>query len=75
MFNAEDVKGILMDGQLSFMGVVQHAFELYDGRAELFSREQIAEPNGDQEQKPEAEPTAEPSSLRQFWQVELPLSH
>ena len=50
MFNAEDVKGILMDGQSSFMGVVQHAFELYDGRAELINREQTAEPNGEPEQ-------------------------
>ncbi len=60
VFNAEDVKGILMDGQSSFIGVVQHAFELYDGRAELINREQTAEPNGDPEQKPEAEPTVEP---------------
>lgn len=60
VFNAEDVKGILIDGQSSFMGVVQHAFELYDGRAELITREQTAEPNGDPEQKPEDEPTVEP---------------
>lgn len=60
VFNAEDVKGVLMDGQSSFIGVVQHAFELYDGRAELINREQTAEPNGDPEQKPEAEPTVEP---------------
>lgn len=60
VFNAEDVKGILMDGQSSFMGVVQHAFELYDGRAELINREQTAEPNGKPEQTPEAEPTVEP---------------
>lgn len=44
VFNAEDVKGILMDGQSSFIGVVQHAFELYDGRAELIKREQTVEP-------------------------------
>ena len=60
VFNAEDVKGVLMDGQLSFIGVVQHAFELYDGRAELINREQTTEPNGAPEQKPEAEPTVEP---------------
>lgn len=60
VFNAEDVKGILMDGQSSFMGVVQHVFELYDGRAELINREQTAEPNGEPEQNPEAEPTVEP---------------
>lgn len=56
VFNAEDVKGVLMDGQSSFMGVVQHAFELYDGRAELISREQTVEP----EPEPEVEPTNEP---------------
>ncbi len=60
VFNAEDVKGILMDDQSSFMEVVQHAFELYDGRAELINREQTAEPNGEPEQTPEAEPTVEP---------------
>lgn len=60
VFNAEDVKSILMDGQSSFIGVVQHAFELYDGRAELIKREQTVDPNGDPEQKPEAEPTVEP---------------
>lgn len=60
VFNAEDVKGILMDGQSSFMDVVQRAFELYDGRAELINREQTAEPDGEPEQKPEAEPEAEP---------------
>lgn len=60
VFNAEDVKGILMDGQSSFMEVVQHAFELYDGRAELISREPTAEPTSEPEQKPEAEPIVEP---------------
>lgn len=59
VFNAEDVKGILMDGQSSFMGVVQHAFELYDGRAELINREQTAEPQNEPENEPEPEtPTA-----------------
>lgn len=56
VFNAEDVKGILMDDQSSFMGVVQHTFELYDGRAELISREQTVEP----EPEPEVEPSNEP---------------
>ena len=54
VFNAEDVKGILMDGQSSFLEVVQHTFELYDGRAELISREQTVDP------EPETEPTNEP---------------
>ena len=50
VFNAEDVTGILMDGQSSFIGVVQHVFELYDGRVELINREQTAEPTVDPEQ-------------------------
>lgn len=55
VFNAEDVKGILMDGQSTFMGVVQHTFELYDGRAELINREQTVEPQNEPEpKKPEA---------------------
>ena len=59
VFNAEDVKGILMDGQSSFMGVVQHAFELYDGRSELINREQTVEPQNEPENEPEPEkPTA-----------------
>lgn len=59
VFNAEDVKGILMDGQSSFMEVVQHAFELYDGRAELINREQTVEPQNEPENDPEPEkPTA-----------------
>lgn len=55
VFNAEDVKGVLMDGQSSFMGVVQHAFELYDGRAELINREQTIEPQDEPENEPESE--------------------
>lgn len=55
VFNAEDVKGILMDGQSSFMGVVQHAFELYDGRAELINREQTVEPQNEPGNEPEPE--------------------
>ncbi len=59
VFNAEDVKGILMDGQSSFMEVVQRAFELYDGRAELINREQTVEPQNEPENYPEPEkPTA-----------------
>lgn len=55
VFNAEDVNGVLMDGQSSFMGVVQHAFELYDGRAELINREQTIEPQDEPENEPESE--------------------
>lgn len=55
VFNAEDVKGVLMDGQSSFIRVVQHAFELYDGRAELINREQTVGPKDEPEpEKPEA---------------------
>ena len=55
VFNAEDVKGIFMDDQSTFMGVVQHTFELYDGRAELINREQAVEPQNEPEpKKPEA---------------------
>lgn len=53
VFNAEDVKGILMDGQSSFLGVVQHTFELYDGRAELINREQKLDPQDNPEDEPE----------------------
>lgn len=55
VFNAENVKGILMDGQSSFMEVVQHAFELYDGRAELINRKQTVEPQNEPENEPEPE--------------------
>lgn len=59
VFNAEDVKGILMDGQSSFMEVVQRAFKLYDGRAELINRVQTVEPQNEPENDPEPEkPTA-----------------
>lgn len=55
VFNAEDVKSILVDGKSSFIGVVQHAFELYDGRAELINREQTVGPKDEPEpEKPEA---------------------
>ena len=55
VFNAEDVKGILMDGQSSFKEVVQHTFALYDGRAELINREQTIEPQNEPENEPEPE--------------------
>lgn len=41
MFNAENVKGILVDGQSSFMEAVQRVFALYDGRASLVCRGQM----------------------------------
>ena len=43
VFNAEDVKGILMDDQSTFMGCVQRCFALFDGTAEPIKREIPAE--------------------------------
>lgn len=40
VFNAEDVKGILMDDQSTFMGCVQRCFALYNGAAEPIKRTQ-----------------------------------
>lgn len=39
VFNAEDVKGILMDDQSTFMGCVKRCFDLYNGTAEPINRE------------------------------------
>ena len=52
VFNAEDVEGILVDGQSTFMDVVQRAFALHKGTAQPIERNM---PN----EKPE--PTPEPS--------------
>lgn len=52
VFNAEDVKGILMDDQSTFMGCVQRCFALFDGTAEPIKREASI-------QKPEPEDNIE----------------
>lgn len=39
VFNAEDVKGILMDDQSDFLPCVKHCFDLYNGVAQPISRE------------------------------------
>lgn len=39
VFNAEDVKGILMDGQSDFLSCVKRCFDLYNGVAQPISRE------------------------------------
>lgn len=39
VFNAEDVKGILMDDQSTFMDCVKRCFDLYNGTAEPINRE------------------------------------
>lgn len=56
LFYAEDVTGILVDGQLTFMEVVQRAFALYDGREQFIKHEEAVEPNPDED--PQKEPTA-----------------
>lgn len=55
LFNAEDVKGILMDDQSDFLTCVQRAFALYDGKAEPIKREVPIDP----EPAPETEPKPE----------------
>ena len=61
VFNAEDVRGIFADGQSTFMGVVQRAFALYDGRAELIKRE-ASEPEAEPQNEPESEPQNDPQN-------------
>lgn len=57
VFNAEDVTGILVDGQSTFMEVVQRAFALYDGREQSINREEPVEPNPDKDPQNEPEAT------------------
>lgn len=52
VFNAEDVKGILMDDQSDFMSVVQRAFALHNGTAEPIKRE-AATPDEDPANEPD----------------------
>lgn len=51
VFNAEDVEGILVDGQSDFMSVVQRAFALHNGTAQAIDRN---DPN--EEPAPQNEP-------------------
>uniref|UniRef100_UPI0040261649 S49 family peptidase n=1 Tax=Alloprevotella sp. TaxID=1872471 RepID=UPI0040261649 len=65
VFKAEDVNGIFADGQSTFMGVVQRAFALFDGRAELIKREASvpeAEPQNEPESEPQSDPQNEPQN-------------
>lgn len=59
VFNAEDVKGILMDDQSTFMGCVQRCFALYNGTAEPIKREASI-------QKPEPEDNPEATQHSTF---------
>ena len=58
LFYAEDVTGILVDGQSTFMEVVQRAFALYDGREQPIKREEVVEPNPNPDEDPQNEPEA-----------------
>ncbi len=56
VFNAEDVKGVLMDDQSTFFDCIQRCFALYDGTAEPIKREASST------EEPEDEPTDEPGN-------------
>lgn len=53
IFSAEDVKGILMDAQSTFMGCVQRCFALYNGTAEPIKREASIQKPEPKENEPE----------------------
>lgn len=53
VFNAEDVKGILMDDQSTFMGCVQRCFALFDGTAEPIKREASIQKPEPEDNEPE----------------------
>ena len=53
VFNAEDVKGILMDDQSDFMSVVQRAFALHNGTAQAIERNT---PDDEPQNEPEPQP-------------------
>lgn len=53
IFSAEDVKGILMDDQSTFMGCVQRCFALYNGTAEPIKREASLQKPEPKENEPE----------------------
>lgn len=57
VFNAEDVTGILVDGQSDFMQVVRRAFALHNGTAQPIERNT---PN--EEPEPTPEPSKEPEN-------------
>ena len=55
IFNAEDVKGILMDDQSTFMGCVQRCFALYNGTAEPINREAFIQKPEPEDNPPESQ--------------------
>jgi len=57
VFDAEKVKGILMDDQSDFFSCVHRCFDIYDGKAEPISREAPDEP----EDEPSSDPAEDPN--------------
>ena len=57
IFDAEKVKGILMDDQSDFFSCVHRCFDIYDGKAEPISREAPDEP----EDEPSSDPAEDPN--------------
>ena len=57
IFDAEKVKGILMDDQSDFFSCVHRCFDLYNGKAEPISREAPDEP----EDEPSSDPAEDPN--------------
>lgn len=59
VFSAEDVKGILVDGQSDFLSTVQRAFALYDGAEPIKREAAIEDPEPEKEPEPQPEPKPE----------------
>ena len=63
VFNAEDVEGILVDGQSDFMSVIQRAFALHNGTEQAIHRNTTDEepaPQNEPEPQDEPEPDDDP---------------
>lgn len=69
VFNAEDVEGILVDGQSDFMSVIQRAFALHNGTEQAIYRnntdeepapQNVPEPQDEPEPDDDPEPEDEP---------------
>lgn len=65
VFNAEEVKGILMDDQSTFMGCVQRCFALFDGTAEPIKREASIQKPEPEDNEPEQKQNQATSSTAQ----------
>lgn len=69
VFNAEDVEGILVDGQSDFMSVIQRAFALHNGTEQAIYRnnpdeepapQNVPEPHDEPQDEPEPDDDPEP---------------